>query len=161
MATRFDLSPLSAQFPTTNYPALMPNNNRMVLAYDATAQETAYWETVAPQGISGAWSAILTYRMASAASGGIAFEIAVEAVTSGDAVDFDVSNSFDTVNTGTDATVPGTAGYMKQFTITLTNMDSIAAGDRLRISVARAVANAADTATGDCNLVGVEIRDSA
>lgn len=161
MATRFDLTPLDAQFPATNYPALMPSNLRMVLAYDPTTEETAYWERVAPQGITGSWTAVVTYRMASAVSGGVAFSIAVEAISSGDAVDVDTTSSFDTANTGSDATVPGTAGYEKQFSITLTNMDGIAAADRLRFSVARAVANAADTATGDCYLVGVEIRDGA
>lgn len=161
MATRFDLSPLSAQFPTTNYPALLPSNNRMVLAYDAGTQETAFWEAVAPQGLTGTWTAVVSYRMASAITGGVAFDVAVEAVSSGDAVDLDATTSFDTVNAGNDSAVPGTAGYVKQISITLTNMDSVAAGDRLRISVARDVADGNDTATGDCYVIGIEIRDGA
>lgn len=161
MATRFDLSPLSAQFPTTNYPALLPSNNRMVLAYDASTSETAYWEAVAPQGLTGTWTAVISYRMASATTGGVAFDIQVEAVSSGDAVDLDATSSFDTVNAGNDAAVPGTAGYMEQITITLTNMDGVAAGDRLRFSVARDVADANDTAAGDCYVMGIEIRDGA
>lgn len=161
MATRFDLSPLAAQFPTTNYPAMMPSNNRMVLAYDASTSETAYWEGVAPQGMTGTWTAVISYRMASATTGGVAFDIAVEAISSGDAVDLDATSSFDAVNAGSDAAVPGTAGYMEQISITLTNMDGAAAADRLRISVARDVADAVDTATGDCYVMGIEIRDGA
>lgn len=161
MATRFDLSPLAAQFPTTNYPARMPSNNRMVLAYDASTSETAYWEGVAPQGMTGTWTAVISYRMASATTGGVAFDIAVEAISSGDAVDLNATSSFDAVNAGSDAAVPGTAGYMEQISITLTNMDGAAAADRLRISVARDVADAVDTATGDCYVMGIEIRDGA
>lgn len=161
MATRFDLSPLAAQFPTTNYPAMMPSNNRMVLAYDASTSETAYWEGVAPQGMTGTWTAVISYRMASATTGGVAFDIAVEAISSGDAVDLNATSSFDAVNAGSDAAVPGTAGYMEQISITLTNMDGAAAADRLRISVARDVADAVDTATGDCYVMGIEIRDGA
>jgi hypothetical protein len=65
------------------------------------------------------------------------------------------------VNTGTDSAVPATAGYMEQVSVTLTNADSIAAADLVRVSVARAVANGADTATGDCYVLSVEIRDAA
>jgi predicted RecA/RadA family phage recombinase len=50
---------------------------------------------------------------------------------------------------------------MEQVSVTLTNADSIAAGDLVRVSVTRAVANAADTATGDCYVLAVELRDAA
>lgn len=161
MATRFDLQPASAQFPTTNYPALTMSNSRLVLCYDAATQETAYWEAVAPQGLTGTWTAVISYRMLSATTGGVAFDVAVEAISPGDAVDLDTTSSFDSVNGGSDASVPGTAGYMDQISITLTNMDGVSAGDRLRFSVARKVADANDTATGDCCLIGVEVRDGA
>ena len=161
MATRFVGTPLSAEFPASNYPALMLSNRRPVLAFDATTSETAYWTFVAPQGWTGTGTAVISYAMASATTGGVAFDVALEAITTGDAVDTDAATSFDTVNTGTDAGVPGTAGYMEQISVTLTNADSIAAADLVRVSVARAVANATDTATGDCYVLAVEIRDGA
>ena len=161
MATRATLLPFAAEFPATNFPALLLSNRRPVLAFDTTTSETAYWTLIAPQGITGTWTAVISYAMASATSGGVAFDVAVEALTSGDATDTDAATSFDTVNAGNDGTVPGTAGYMEQISITLTNMDSVAAADYLRISVARDVADAADTATGDCYVFAVEIRDAA
>ena len=161
MTTRFVLTPNAAEFPSSNYPGLMLVNRRPVLAFDTTTSETAYWTVVAPQGLTGTWTAIISYIMASATSGGVAFDVAVEAVTSGDAVDLDATTSFDSVNGGNDATVPGTAGYMEQISITLTNMDSVAAADLLRFSLARDVADANDTATGDCYVLAVEIRDGA
>ena len=161
MATRFILTPFAAEFPASNFPQLLLSNRRPVLAYDASTSETAYWTTIAPQGITGTWTAIITYGMASATSGGVAFDVAVEALSSGDAVDTDATTSFDAVNGGSDANVPGTAGYTEQISITLTNMDSAAAADYLRFSVARDVADASDTATGDCYVFAVEIRDGA
>ncbi len=161
MATRAICTPESAHYPATNFPALLLSNRRPVLAFDASTSETAYWTFVAPQGITGTLTAVISYAMASATTGGVAFDVALEAISSGDALDTDATTSFDSVNTGTDAAVPGTAGYMEQISITLTNADSIAAADLVRVSVARAVANGADTATGDCYLIACEIRDGA
>jgi hypothetical protein len=161
MATRATLTPFSAEFPATNAPALTIINRRPALGYDATTAETAYWTLTAPQGLSGAQSLIVTYAMASATTGGIAFDVAVEAISDGDAVDTDSATSFDATNTATAAAVPGTAGFIDQVVVALTNIDSMAAGDYVRISVTRAVANAADTATGDLYLLAAEWRDSA
>ena len=163
MATRMVFTPESAHFPATNFPqiVMVATPRRMVLAFDAATSETCYWTSVVPQGFTGTTVAVISYMMASATSGGVAFDVAVEAVTSGDAVDLDAGVSFDTVNGGSDAAVPGTAGYMEQLSITLANLDSAAAADYLRISVARDVADAADTATGDCYVLAVEIRDAA
>ena len=161
MATRAILTPFSAAFPATNFPQLTQVNVRPVLAFDASTAETCYWTLAVPQGITGTLSLVLSYMMASATTGGVAFDVAVEAVTSGDATDLDAGSSFATTNTGTDASVPGTAGYMEQVTVTLTNDDSVAAADYLRISVTRATGNAADTATGDLYLLAAEFRDGA
>lgn len=161
MATRLILTPLAAEFPASNFPQLTLSNRRPALAYDASTSETAYWTAVVPQGWTGTVTAVISYAMASATTGGVAFDVAVEAITSGDATDTDATTSFDTVNGGSDASVPGTAGYMEQLSITLSNLDSAAAADLMRISVARDVADAADTATGDCYVLAVEIRDAA
>lgn len=161
MATRAILAPFSAEFPSSNFPQLMLVNTRPVLAFDASTSETAYWTFAIPQGWTGTVTAVISYAMASAVSGGVAFDVALESITSGDAVDLDAGNSFDTVNAGNDSAVPGTAGYMEQISITLSNLDSAAAGDYVRVSLARDVADANDTATGDCYVLAVEIRDGA
>jgi predicted RecA/RadA family phage recombinase len=159
--TRAVLTPYEAEFPVNSFPQLLVVLSRPVLAFDATTSETAYWTLVVPSGYTSPMTAVITYMMASAITGGVAFDVAVEAVTDGDALDLDAGTSFDTVNTGTQATVPGTVGYIDQITITLTNGDSAAVGDYYRISVARAVANAADTATGDLYLLLVALQDAA
>lgn len=164
MATRFVFTPLSAEFPSANFPQLTTihaTERRAALGFDASTAETCMWTAAIPQGWTGTVVAVISYCMASATTGGVAFSVGVEAVSSGDALDLDAATGYDTVNTGTDAAVPGTAGYMEQISVTLSNLDSAAAGDLVRFSLARAVANAADTATGDAYVLAVEIRDGA
>lgn len=147
--------------PASNPAQLVKVNGRFALAFDATTQEGAYFETVAPQGITGSHSAILTYMMASATSGGVRMQVSAEAVSSGDALDLDASTSFDTANGASDTGVPATAGYMEQITVTLTNIDGVAAGDIIRFFVERVPGHADDTAAGDLYLLSLEWRDGA
>jgi hypothetical protein len=165
MATRVILTPESAQFPSTNFPQLLTvhsTERRLALAFDAAAAESCMWSAIVPQGWTGAITAIVTYIMASATSGKVDFTGEVEAVTDNDATDLDAATSYDTANTITAPTVPGTAGYIDQFTITLTNNDSSAAGDLFRFRLTRDATDATnDTATGDCYVLSVEIRDGA
>jgi hypothetical protein len=153
------LTPYSAEFPSSNFPALMTVNARPVLAFDASTAETCYWTLIAPQGLASALTLVVTYMMASATSGKVDFAVAVEAVSDGDATDLDAGTSFGSDNTITAPTVPGTAGYIDQFTCTLTNDDSIAVGDYVRISLRRDAADGTnDTATGDCYILAVELQ---
>lgn len=163
MATRFVGTPESAHFPTSNFPELNQINQRPVLAFDASTDETAYWTDIAPQGLTGTLTLIVSYAMASATSGTIGLQAAIEAITDGDAVDLDAATSFDTVNNSASTTVPATAGYIDQISITMTNADSIIAGDYYRISLNRDADGSAitDSATGDLYLLAIELRDSA
>lgn len=159
MASRFVLSPYAAEFPATNFPAIVQVNRRPALAYDAATNETAYWTVIAPQGWTGTITAHIYYIMASATSGDVDIDVAVEAITDADATDLDATTSFDTTNSTDNTTVPGTAGYMDVVAVTLTNNDSSAAGDYLRFSVTRDAAS--DTGAGDMYVLAVEIRDGA
>jgi hypothetical protein len=165
MATRFILTPESAQFPSTNFPQLLTIHSTeriFALAFDAATAETCYWRTVVPQGWTGTIIAVVTYAMVSATSGKVDFTMAVQAVTDNDALDIDASTSYAAANTITAPTVPGTAGYIDQFTCTLSNDDGAVAGDWITFSLARdATDGTNDTATGDCYVLSVEIRDGA
>ncbi len=160
MGTRAVLLPYSAEFPASNFPQLTLVNRRPVLAFDAATDETAYWTLIAPQGLTGTLTLIVHYIMASAISGAVYFQAQVEAVTPADALDLDTSTSFDTANSG-NGTVPGTAGYEQSISITLTNNDSVAAADYVRISLNRDADNSSDTASGDACVLAVEFRDGA
>jgi hypothetical protein len=158
MATTFFVgTPENAHYPSANYPQLTQINQRPVLAFDASTDETAYWTDIAPQGYTGTITALVSYCMASATSGAVYFQAALEAITAGDSTDLDATTSFDTANSG-NGTVPGTAGYMQQISITCTNADSFAAGDYYRLSLNRDADNGSDTATGDAYVLAVELR---
>lgn len=159
MATRSVFTPYSAEFPATNFPELTLVNRRPVLAFDATTNETCYWTMAVPQGITGTMTLIISVMMASATTGNTDWDVAVEAVTSGDATDLDATTSFDTANSTDNTTVPGTAGYMQQITVTLTNNDSLAAADYVRFSLLRDAVS--DTAAGDAYILTAELRDAA
>lgn len=161
MATRFVFTPEAAHYPATNFPALTLSNRRPVLAFDAATDETAYWTGVAPAGITGTITVVITYAMASATSGNIIWEAAIEAISDGDSTDTDATTSFDTANSSGALAVPGTAGYIDQASITMTNADSIVAADYFRLAVNRDANAAGDTATGDALLLAVEFRDAA
>jgi hypothetical protein len=159
--TRYSLHPCGAENPTTNFPQPLKSGTHFVLGFDATTEETCYWGGLAAwQGLSGALTAIVHYAMASATTGGVAFGVSIEALTPGDSTDTDAGDSFDTENTASDASVPGTAGYPDSVSVTLTNADSIAAGDQFRVRLARKVGDAADTASGDVYVFCVELREA-
>ena len=161
MATRFVFIPFSAEFPASSFPELKLINRRPVLGFDAATSESCYWTGIAPQGLTGTLTALVTYIMASATTGAVILRSQIEAVTDGDATDLDTATSFDTANASATTTVPGTAGYIDQISITLTNADAIAAGDYFRLLIDRDAANASDTAAGDLQILSVELRDAA
>lgn len=158
------LTPGSADFPSSDFPQLTQQDStrrRLCLAYDATTDESCWWTFAAPQGIATPLTAIITYFMASATSGSVRFEVFVEAVSDNEAIDLDAADSYDASNNAGE-TVPGTQGNPSQLSITLTNNDSIAAADMVRIKVNRDAdgTTGTDDAAGDCYVLLVEIRDN-
>ncbi len=160
MATRAIFTPFSAEFPAANMPELNIVQRRPYLAFDDGTDETCHWTGIAPQGLTGTLTAIISYIMASATANEVRLGVQVEAITDGDATDLDATTSFDTINTA-EPTVPATAGYIDQVSITLTNADSLIAGDYYRLLLTRDADHANDDATGDCRVLSVELRDGA
>ena len=163
MTTRFVFTPESATLPSSNMPGPgVDGQGRPYLAFDATTQEACDWGFVAPEGLTTPLAAVITYRMASATSGEVRFEAFLEAISDGDSVDTDSASSFSTTNSA-GATVPGTAGHIDQITITLANNDGIVAGDycRLRFDRDSDQTTGTDDATGDAQVLMVELRDAA
>lgn len=164
MATRLIWDAKSVDFTgLTNFPQIMAVNGHLVLAFDASTDETCYLPGVAPQGLTGTLTLVVYGFMASATSNTVGLRAAVEAITPGDSTDLDATTSFDTINYATSATVPGTAGYEFSVSITLTNADSIAAGDAFRIEFGRDAdgTGSTDSATGDFYVRRIELRDGA
>lgn len=160
MASRVQLTAINAEFPLTN-PAQLAlidatDRRRNVLQFDGTTQQAAEWTFVAPAALT---EAEIYFVMDSATSGDADWEIEIEAITPGDASpDLDSADSFDTANSADAVTVPATAGLLTSQTITLTNDDSIAEGDLVRVRVEYLTSS---SATGDAYLLAVDLRDAS
>lgn len=162
MARNFTLhfDPDSLVPDSTSHPDRGVVQHRHFWGFDAATVETLRTKQFAfPDEYtgSGTLKADVYYIMESATSGSVDWEVSVEAITEADAVDLDSAESFDTANAGNE-TVPATAGYLAVMTITLTNKDSVASGDLVRMKVERDADDGTnDTASGDARLLGVEI----
>ena len=134
-----------------------PSPHFMQVLFDDTTEEFLYWSFRFPGDYGSGLTAKIQYKMenALASSGSVYFDVALMAVSPGDAQDVD-ADSMDTVNSG-NATVPGTVGYLGEISITLTNIDSLAAGDFIVLYLKRDADNVSDTATGDAEVIGFSI----
>lgn len=146
------------------FPEIKPvNTDNMIAAFDAAADELCHLNGVAPQGLTGTLTLEVFGWMLSATTGTIGLRAEVEANTPGDALNRNTTHSFDAINYATSATVPGTAGYEFQTTITLTNKDGIVAGDDFIIRFGRDAdgTGTTDSATADFYCSKIELRDAA
>jgi len=130
---------------------------RSSLAFDDSTNESAVAAAILPIEYlgTGTLKAKLFFYSASANSGDAGWNVQVESITPGDTLDLEATTSFDTANNGTQA-LSGVAGNLTDITITLTNKDSCAAGDLIRLGIERD-ADSSDTASGDLYLTHVEL----
>ena len=165
MARNFTLNFPSTAFgpsSTTTGPTFVNHGttpySRIGLAFDDSADEGAATGMFAmPSEYTGTdtLKAKVYYYTASATSGAFACSIFVEAFTDGDTVDLEAAQGIDTGGNAGTATVPGTAGHLDVITITLSNKDSVAAGDLCRLLMVRDVSE--DGVSGDVYLANIEL----
>lgn len=144
----------------SNYATLDLRNVHPVLDFDASTNESAVFTGLMPQHYDGGGVTVyIHYAMSSATSGDIDWDVAFERI--GDQQQDIDSDSFAAVNSVDNTTVPGTSGNVDVVSVAFTDgadMDSVAAGETFRLKVTRDAAS--DTATGDAELVAVEIRET-
>lgn len=126
-----------------------------VLLFDAATDEYAQFLFRARSYGSGNLTVTLLYSMASATTGDVVWGAQIRALTPDDSQDV-LTDAFGTANTVTD-TVPATAGYATEASITVSNLDSLAANDYVTLQIYRDANAAGDTATGDAELLGVMV----
>lgn len=142
------------QPPASAFAQLDTRNSIAVIAFDAATQEDAVFVGTIPDGavLTSGLVVRLWWMAASATSGNVRWQVQVEA----DGTDND-ADSFDAATAAT-AAANGTSGIETVTDITATAIDSLTAGKRFRLKVARVAADAADTMTGDAQLIAVEVR---
>ena len=124
--------------------------------FDASVDEHIMWTFVMPVNYSSAPVLKVYYKATSATSGTAVFGAAIMALTDGDSTDAD-ADRHDTANVGT-GTVPSTAGHLDVQSITMTNADSVAAGDWVQLVLFRDIS--ADSVAGDLEVPVVELQYS-
>jgi hypothetical protein len=149
-------TPLDNQPPATDFATLDTRNSVALLDFDDAAPESAVFVGVIPEGAvltSGIIVRLSWSAAAASPSGDCRWLVDIEKTTGHD-IDAD---GYDTAVAGT-TTTSGTSGLVNTTAITITTIDSVAAGDAFRVRVRRDAANAGDTMTGDAELVAVEVR---
>jgi hypothetical protein len=156
-------TPEEADYPAADFPQLVKTLGTafpvMGLAFDAGVDEAAFWMFRAMQ--YGALLSPLTididWYADTATSGDVCWEAQIAAI-SPDADTQDVeTKSLATINAVTKSHL-GTVGQrLHRATITLSNLDTLAADDVVTLRVARDANNAADTMTGDAIVVLVTV----
>lgn len=137
--------------------ATAPGPYFLQLAFDAATREQVSWALRMPADYASAPVLKVQYKMTSATSGNVIIEGRVAAVSDGDSTDID-AKAFGTANTSSATAVPATAGFLDEISLTLTNADSLAAGDYVVLYLARDAANGSDTATGDMEVIAASLQ---
>ena len=169
MATRVISLPASVWMPTSDVASWasaqlqvkqsssgVPSPRWLEWLFDDTTDEHIVVHFVVPNDYAGSPVLKIYYKATSATTGTAAFEARVAALSDGDSADMD-ADSFAAVNAGS-ATVPGTAGYIDIISITISNADSMVAGDHLIIALNRDVS--ADSVTGDLEVFACDFQYS-
>lgn len=155
-------TPLHNEPPASIYALLGSRNAHPTLEFDAATDWQAVFSGVLPRNYNGNGLTItLVWMGASATSGNVIWTATIERIADG-GHDLD-ADSWGTTVTATAAAASATSGKTTYTTIALTSgaqMDSLAAGEAFRLLITRDADNAADTMTGNAQLIRVEIRET-
>jgi hypothetical protein len=148
-----DAIPASSNYPTldvvsgTNFPVAC-------LDFDAATEETCFLVFEALNYGSGNLTLTIEWYADTASSGDVIWGAALAAITpNSDSQDIE-TKAFATAQTATDTHLGTTGQRLHSVDITISNLDSIAAGDWVVLKFYRDADAAGDTMTGDACLVG-------
>jgi hypothetical protein len=155
------LQPEEAQFLGTAFPAYDKINGTNFpvarLLYDATTAETAFWKLEAVNYGSGNITCDVIWYAVNATTGVVRWEVALAAITpETDSQDVE-TKAFATAQSVDDTHLGTTSKRLHRATITISNLDSVAAGDECWLLVRRVANNAADTMANDAALTSVRL----
>ena len=154
-----------AEFHSSAFPAIQKNGTNFPvigLAFDAAADEAAFFKFKASNYGSGNITLILRWYAANATSGNVVWEAQLAAITPDTDSQDVTTDSLATLNYIQDTHLGTTSKRIMACSITLSNLDSLAADDECWLRIARDAngTNATDDMANDAILVGVEIQYS-
>lgn len=160
--TLVTLYPTDNEPPSSSYATLDTRNGHLCLDHDDTTDESSIFTFIMPRAYAGGGVTVYPHVAFTSATSGVGrLDIAFERIGDGSQdIDSDGFASAQSV----DITAPGTSGNVESSTsVAFTDgaqMDSIAAGELCRIKVTRDANHANDTASGDLELLGLEIKET-
>jgi hypothetical protein len=154
------LAPEEAQFLATAFPQYLKINGTNFpvsgLAYDAATDEAAFWKLVATSYGSGNITLTLYWYADTASTANVVWEAQIAAITPNtDSGDIE-TKALATLNFVQDTHLGTTGQRLHSAAITISNLDSLAAGDVVWVRIARDAngTSATDDMTGDAILIG-------
>jgi len=153
--------PHSNQPPSSNYATFDTRNDHLVLDFDPTSDEYAYFPGVLPRNYASSGVTVTIIWLASAAiTGDVVWAVAWERHQD-DVTDLDADNfAADQTVTAPCASASGEPSYD---TIAFTDgaqMDSLAVGESFRLRIYRDATNEDDDMTGDAELLRIEVKET-
>jgi len=149
--------PLSNRPPAVDYASVDLRNEFVVLDFDDTIDETAFFLSTLPSQYGGGqFEALVTWTSSTATTGSAKLRVETTRMTSG--VNLDLLPSAD----GTaDLTIsaPTTNGKLATSQSVPINTGGAAAGDLLLVGVTRLASDVVDTLVGDLEFVSLEVRE--
>lgn len=154
------LEPEGAEYLSSTFPSLVKNGTNVpvaALAYDAAADEAAFWRLDVSQYSSGNLTVDVFWYADTASVNDVVWGASLACITANtDSGDVE-SKALDTENTVTDSHLGTTGQRLHKCSITLSNTDSIAAGDAAWLRIRRVGSSGSDTMTGDALLERVVV----
>jgi hypothetical protein len=156
--------PRDALYPASNYPQFksVAGTNFPVesLAFDTTTEETCYFTFPALSYGSGNITVRIGWYADTASTNGVVFGCSLAAITPNtDSTDIE-TKAFATETTGSDSHLGTTGQRLHEMTVTVSNLDSVAAGDWCVLRLARKVNDGSDTMAGDALVTSVIVEYS-
>ena len=150
----YPINLLSVHKDATNPPGTAWLNGTPYLTFNDTTDQLFKVSLRMPTGTTGTIKVFFKYSMASATTNNVAIRMQVTAVTDAENI---TTATADTLEASSDSAVPGTAGLTKEIEHTITNDDSVAAGDYVSIQIGRENATSGTNATGNMRLHALSI----
>lgn len=162
--TKHVLTPRDALLPAANYAQykFVNGTNFPVesLAFDASTEETVYFQFPALSYGSGNLTIRIQWYADTASSGGVVFGCSLQALTPNTDTQDIETDAFATETTGSDTHLGTTGQRLHEMTVTVSNLDSLAVGDWCTLRLARKVSDGSDDMTGDCLVTEVIVEYS-
>lgn len=153
-------TPLDNQPPASNFATLDTRNSVALLDFDAATDEFAIFVGVMPEAavLTSGLKIFIHWAATSATSGACRWGAQIDRL---DGQDID-NDDFDTAGTA-GTTTSGTSGVVNKTEISVTNLNSLAAGEPYRLRIYRDAdgTSGTDDMTGDAELIAVEVRSGA